>query len=273
MTKSIIIVALFVFNTLASAASANDLNDILASTNRSDENKSRDNARHPKETIEFFDTKVTDHILEMWPGDGWYSEILAPYVKDKGSFTAVTFATGNLNSQDKREAFWSKNALSYIEKMSDKEIYGDIKFFEFEPTKLMDLDGITPVDVAYIIRTLHIWDELGVFAQGLQLIHSVLKPEGVLAIVQHRGNAISENASSAAEGYLDERYVIETAERNGFKLVGRSDVNLNMRDTKDYPKGVYALPPVLAMGSTDREKYIHIGESDRMTLKFVKTVN
>jgi predicted methyltransferase len=272
MFKSIIIVVILGLNALINSASANDLDEILASTIRSDENKARDKARHPKETIEFFGTKPTDHVLEMWPGEGWYSEILAPYVKDKGKFSAVTFATGNLNSQDKREAFWSKNALTYIEKMSDKDIYGDVNFFEFEPPKLMDLKGIAPVDVAYIVRTLHIWDEFGAFAQGLQLIHDVLKPGGILAIVQHRGNAISQNASSAGEGYLDERYVIETAERNGFKLVERSEVNLNMKDTKDYPKGVYALPPVLAMGNTDREKYIAIGESDRMTLKFIKVV-
>ncbi|GHB63532.1 methyltransferase [Psychrosphaera saromensis] len=271
--KSILIVLLFGINVFVSPASADELTEILSSSHRSDENKSRDQARHPKETIDFFGTKPTDHVLEMWPGDGWYSEILAPYVKDKGHFSAVTFATGNLNSSNKRDAFWSKNALIYQEKMSDKSLYGNVDFFEFEPPKSFDLTGIKPVDVVYVIRNLHVWDEYGALNDAIQAIYAVLKPGGVLAIVQHRGDSISQNASSAAEGYLGERYVIEAIENNGFKLASSSDVNLNENDTKDYPKGVYALPPVLAMGGTDRDKYVAIGESDRMTLKFIKTVN
>lgn len=273
MTKLISITALLSMSILLNTALANDLDDVLASSHRSDENKARDEARHPKETIEFFGTKPTDHIIEVWPGDGWYSEILAAYVKEKGQFTAVTFAMGNLNSKDKKEASWSRNALLYKDKMSDQNLYGEVNFCEFEPPKTFLTEGIEPVDVVYVIRTFHIWDELGAFSQGLKSIYDVLKPNGILAVVQHRGNAISENASSAVEGYLDERYVIDTAERNGFKLVASSEVNLNLKDTKNYPKGVYALPPILAMGSKDRDKYISIGESDRMTLKFIKTVN
>jgi predicted methyltransferase len=273
MIKLIFVGVLLSINILANPATANDLDEVLASSTRSDENKSRDQARHPKETIEFFGTKPTDHIMEVWPGDGWYSEILASYVKEQGLFTAITFGTGNINSKDKKEASWSKNALLYTEKMSNQDVYGEVNFFEFEPPKPFNTQGIKPVDVAYVIRTLHIWDELGAFTQGLKSIYDVLKPGGVLAIVQHRGNAISQNASSAVEGYLDERYVINTAERNGFKLVASSEINLNLKDTKDHPKGVYALPPVLAMGSKDRDRYLTIGESDRMTLKFIKTIN
>ncbi|WP_299269320.1 methyltransferase [uncultured Psychrosphaera sp.] len=264
---------LLMSNLLVSTVSANELDEILTSPHRSDENKSRDEARHPKETIEFFGTKPTDHVLEMWPGDGWYSEILAPYVKDKGHFSAVTFSTGNLNSSNKRDVSWSRNALSYKEKMSDVALYGKVDFFEFEPPKSFDLKDIKPVDVVYVIRNLHVWDEYGALNHAIQAIYTVLKPNGILAVVQHRGDAVSKNASSAAEGYLDERYVIEAIEKNGFELVSSSEINLNLNDTKDYPKGVYALPPVLAMGGTERDKYIGIGESDRMTLKFIKTVD
>jgi predicted methyltransferase len=264
---------LLMSNLLVSTVSANELDEILNSSHRSDENKSRDEARHPKETIEFFGTKPTDHVLEMWPGDGWYSEILAPYVKDKGHFSAVTFSTGNLNSSNKRDVSWSRNALSYKEKMSDVALYGKVDFFEFEPPKSFDLKDIKPVDVVYVIRNLHVWDEYGALNHAIQAIYTVLKPNGILAVVQHRGDAVSKNASSAAEGYLDERYVIEAIEKNGFELVSSSEINLNLNDTKDYPKGVYALPPVLAMGGTERDKYIGIGESDRMTLKFIKTVD
>lgn len=264
---------LLLSNVIVSTASATELDKILASSHRSDENKSRDKARHPKDTIEFFGTKPTDHVLEMWPGNGWYSEILAPYVKNKGHFSAVTFSTGNLNSSNKRDVSWSKNALSYKEKMSDVALYGKVDFFEFEPPKSFDLKDIKPVDVVYVIRNLHVWDEYGALNHAIQAIYTVLKPNGVLAIVQHRGDVVSKNASSAAEGYLDERYVIEAIEKNGFKLADSSGINFNDKDTKNYPKGVYALPPVLAMGGTDRDKYIEIGESDRMTLKFIKTVD
>lgn len=267
-----LISSLFVIFSLVISLNVNSssLDEIIAGKHRSEENTSRDEYRHPKETIEFFGTKPTDHVLEMWPGTGWYSEILAPYVKDHGQFTAVTFGMDNLYSDDKRAASWSRTAVSYIEKMSDKELYGDVIFQEFEPPQKNQVADPNTVDVAYAVRTIHIWDEKGILSQGFKSLFNALKPGGILAVVQHRGNALTSIGSSAVEGYLDERYVIEVAESVGFKFVDRSEINANLKDTKDYPKGVYALLPTLAMGQHDKDKYISIGESDRMTLKFIK---
>jgi predicted methyltransferase len=251
-------------------AAAEDLESVLQSKHRSDKSIARDQYRHPKQTIEFFGTKPTDHVLEMWPGTGWYSEILAPYVKEKGKFTAVTFALDNLYSDDKRDAYWSKTAIKYKEKMSDKALYGDITFNEFAPPQKFQCAEPNTIDVAYVVRTMHIWDEQGILLQGLESIHQALKPGGVLAVVQHRGTESTSIGSTAGEGYLDERYVVKVAKKAGFELVASSEINANALDTKDHPRGVYALPPTLAMGKKDKGKYQAIGESDRMTLKFVK---
>ena len=249
---------------------AQDLDEIIKGKHRAEKNIARDQYRHPKQAIEFFGTKPTDHVLEMWPGTGWYSEILAPYVKDQGKFTAATFSIGNMSSEDKRDASWSKTALKYREKMSDKSLYGNVNFSEFDPPQMYQVAPDNSVDVAYLIRTMHIWDEQGILLKGLEAIYDALKPNGVLAVVQHRGNASMEIGSVAVEGYLDERYVIKVAEKAGFKLQAKSEINANLKDTKDHPKGVYTLLPTLAMGKKDKAKYLDIGESDRMTLKFIK---
>ena len=237
-----------------------------------DENKARDQYRHPKQVIEFLGIKPTDRVLEMWPGTGWYSEILAPYVKSKGQFIAATFATDGLDSDDRRQAFWSKVSSKYREKMSDVSLYGHVEFCEFVDGMFGEDMSPENVDVVLIVRALHVWDEMGHMQQGLQSIYEALKPGGTLGIIQHRADTVSKRASSAGEGYMDQRYVIDAAVQVGFKFEEASDINQNPKDTKDYPKGVYALPPTLAMGSLNRDEYMAIGESDRMTLKFTKPV-
>ena len=252
------------------AAATNKLSSILKSEHRSEANKLRDQYRNPEQVIEFFGVEPDDNVIEFWPGSGWYSEILAPYLKEAGAFFAATFDENNLNSSDKRDVYWSKVAKKYKNKMSDAGLYGDVRFSTFDNSQLQGDVPENEIDVALIIRSIHIWDEKGDLASGLGEVYRVLKPGGTLGIVQHRANAISELSAIAVDGYMDERYVISAAEKAGFKLVASSEVNSNFKDTKDYPKGVYTLPPTLAMGSTDREKYMKIGESDRMTLKFVK---
>ena len=257
-------------STIDSQSNADVIAPILSSDHRRDENKARDAFRHPQKIISFYDIKPTDTVLEVWPGNGWYSEILGPYLKENGQLVAATFGIHNENSKDKRLAFWTKIAVEYREKMSDEELYGEVIFTEFEPPERLDVAEVDSIDKALIIRSLHIWDEVGQMQQGLQSVFKALKPGGVLGVVQHRSTQISDFASSAPEGYLVENYVIQAAENAGFELVASSDINSNPNDTKDYPKGVYTLPPTLAMGALDQDKYIAIGESDRMTLKFVK---
>lgn len=270
MNKLVLLLTSIWALTTSSVAVAEDLDKILAGEHRSEKNVARDQYRNPIETIEFFGTKPTDHVLEMWPGTGWYSEILAPYVKDQGKYTAATFALDNMSSEDKRDKSWSKTAHKYKNKMSDRDIYGDVSFTEFSPPRKFQCAEPSSIDVAYVVRTMHIWDEQGILLQGLESIYDALKPGGVLAVVQHRGNASSSLGSIAVEGYLDERYVIDVAEKAGFQLEASSEINANAKDTKDHPKGVYTLLPTLAMGKKDKDRYMEIGESDRMTLKFIK---
>ncbi|NVK25414.1 MAG: class I SAM-dependent methyltransferase [Gammaproteobacteria bacterium] len=268
--KTILMTLILVMMSTEVSAVRSNLADIINGAHRSEEHKARDEYRHPQKTIEFFGTKPTDHVLEMWPGNGWYSEILAPYVKEKGKYTAVTFSVQNLNSDDKRAASWSKTALKFREKMSDSDLYGKVSFTEFEPPSMLKIAKSNSVDAAYIVRVMHIWDQEGFLAKGLKSVYKALKPGGVLAVVQHRGDAVEGIGSSAVEGYLGEQYVIEAAKKAGFKLVASSEINANPKDTKNHPKGVYTLPPMLAMGAKDKERYVEIGESDRMTLKFIK---
>ncbi len=254
----------------AAHSTSTDLDKILLSEHRSEENKVRDDYRQPTKVIEFFGIKPTDTVLEVWPGNGWYSEILGPYLKDHGQLIAATFAQNNQNSKDKRLAFWSKIAIEYREKMSDELLYGKVKFTEFEPPKSLEIAQENSIDAALVIRSLHIWDEDGQLQGGLEAIFKALKKGGTLGVIQHRAERFSSVSSSAPEGYLAESYVIKAAENAGFQLVDTSEINSNPKDTKDYSRGVYTLPPTLAMGALDQDIYLAIGESDRMTLKFKK---
>lgn len=246
---------------------------VLEAEHRSVEDKQRDIHRHPKETLAFFGLQQDQHVLEIWPGAGWYSDILAPYLKDQGRYTAATFSPNEWNSDDKREVFWSKISRRYIDKFSDQSLYGEVNFTIFEDNSFTGDYVPENVDLVLLVRSIHIWDERGSLLDSLKAVLSVMKPGATLGIVQHRAKSLSATSSSAAEGYMDEGYVIEAAERAGFKFVASSEINQNKKDTKDYLRGVYSLPPTLAMGNVDKDKYLAIGESDRMTLKFVKPTN
>ncbi len=231
----------------------------VAAPHRSDANKARDKYRNPVETLSFFGVKPTDNVVELYPGGGWYTEILAPYLSAKGTYTvAAPVGRGSDNIAKKLDA--------------DAALYGKVKRANF-PVK----DAGTPVapgsaDVALTFRNVHNWRFGG--ADNAQMafnqIYAMLKPGGTLGIVEHR---LPENMDSALEeksGYMKKSSVIAFATKAGFKLVGESDINANPKDTHAWPDGVWTLPPVYRLGDKDREKYAAIGESDRMTLKFVK---
>ncbi|MBU2883832.1 methyltransferase [Psychrosphaera sp. B3R10] len=246
------------------------IDSILDSDHRLEQDKQRDIYRHPKETLAFFGLKPNHTVLDIWPGSGWYTEIVAPYVKGSGQYIAANFSPERFNSGDKREVYWGKISLKFMEKVAEKDIYGDVQLEVFENGKFEKPNNLPKVDIVLLIRSIHIWDEQGTLSEGLKSVFEVLKPGGILGIVQHRSNSISSIASSASEGYMDELYVIDAVTQAGFELEASSNINANPNDTKDYPRGVYTLPPTLAMGNVERDKYLQIGESDRMTLKFVK---
>jgi len=255
----------------AYATTATELQTWIDSPVRSLENKARDQYRHPGETLSFMGIKPTMSVLEIWPARGWYTEILAPYLKAKGQLTIANFRKNDGTIEDEKKQFWARLALKLDQDIGkNPEHFGNVTVLEFDPPGLMGLGNVNQYDMVLSFRNSHIWNEQGYLLDVFRAFYDVLKPGGTLGLVEHRSSRLSEISSRAGEGYLDEYYVISVARQAGFVLEDRSEINANALDSKDYPKGVYALPPTLAMGNVDRQKYLNIGESDRMTLRFRK---
>lgn len=238
-----------------------------AGSHRAPENVARDKDRHPVETLEFFGFKPTLTVLEYGPGGGWYTEILAPALAKKGKLLATnTDPNGPITE---RSSFYGERFKLFLE--TSPELYGKVEtvLIDGKAPKLDVPEG--SVDMVLAFRTLHGMATAGTLNAWLEAFHNALKNNGVLAIEQHRSKPDATFEEAAKAGYLPEKWVIEQVEAAGFKLAGKSEINANPRDTKDHPSGVWSLPPSLREGGQDRAKYEAIGESDRMTLKFVKT--
>ena len=238
----------------------------LAGTHRKPAAAARDKYRHPLETLSFFGFKPTMTVLDVGPGEGWYTELLAPAVAMKGKYIA-TSADPN-GPPEVRGTFYGQRWKAFLEKAP--ELYGKVQtvLVDGKAPKLGVADG--SVDMVLIMRGVHGMKNNGTFATWLGEFQRVLKTGGVLGIEEHRALADANPDDSAKKGYVPEKWVIEQVEAAGFKLAGKSEVNANPKDTKDYPEGVWSLPPTFRQKAMDREKYAAIGESDRMTLKFVK---
>jgi predicted methyltransferase len=243
------------------------LDQILAGDHRNPKNSVRDKYRHPKEALMFFGIRPDMTVVEVWPSGGWWTEILAPLLRDQGSYNAAWYATA------------SKNAPEYIHKVEKgfdqmiaarPDLYGKVTKTYLLAPEYVDVAPKGSVDMVLTFRNVHNWAKAGNAEAMFKVFYDVLKPGGVLGVVDHRAMPGTPFADQIASGYMTEQYVVDTAEKAGFRLAGGSEVNANPKDTKDHPKGVWTLPPTLALGDQDREKYLAIGESDRMTLKFVK---
>lgn len=232
----------------------------VAAPTRTPANVARDAARHPAETLAFFGVKPGDTIVELWPGGGWYTEILAPLTQSGG---------GTLYAA----APWERG-LNTIRKWQEAkpDAYGAVKLAEFPATGAGPKVPDGSADVVLTFRNVHNWRFGGMdkTAEAFQQIYAMLKPGGVLGVVDHRLPEAMDSALEEKSGYMKRSSIVAFAEAAGFKLAGESEVNANPRDTHDYEKGVWSLPPTLTNKDVDREKYVAIGESDRMTLKFVK---
>ena len=234
---------------------------------RSAEHKARNVYRHPVETLAWLGLKDDMTVVEISPGSaGWYMEILAPFLKDKGKY----YAAGP--DAESSVAYTQRSLKSMNEKITaNADVYGAVTVTEFSPPA-----GKTSpapegsADMVLTFRNVHNWMSGGYAADVFAAMYKVLKPGGILGLTEHRGNPDVEQDTKAASGYVNEDYTIKLAEAAGFKLVERSEVNANPKDTKDYEGGVWTLPPRLRLQDTDRDKYMAIGESDRMTLKFMK---
>jgi len=236
----------------------------IAGPARTDRERARDAARHPAETLAFLAVQPTAHVVELWPGGGWYTAILAPYLRDRGQLTITHFDPTKGETEDEREA---KAILARLDQTP--EVFGKVVRQQIAtPNVVLGPDG--SADVVLTFRNVHNWVEAGYAAQVFQAIARVLKPGGVLGVEEHRASRELTLKEMNETGYLSEAYVIALAQAAGLELEARSEINANPRDTKDHPNGVWSLPPTYAGKDVDRAKFAAIGESDRMTLRFRK---
>ncbi|MBT8143679.1 MAG: methyltransferase [Gammaproteobacteria bacterium] len=231
---------------------------------RSDKHIARNVYRHPAETLAFFGLQPDMTVVEISPGgSGWYTEILAPVLREHGRYVA-----GSYDPQSGSD-YYRRNAARYLDKLAAApEIYSEVEVAIFEPPDKLDTVPPGTADMVLTFRNTHNWMRRGQAEAAYQAFYRMLRDGGTLGVVQHRAPAGS--TTDPGRGYLTEAEVIAVAEKAGFRLDARSEVNANPEDTADHPEGVWTLPPSLRLGETDREKYQAIGESDRMTLRFVK---
>ena len=239
---------------------SHDLEGAINSSDRSSKNIVRDEYRNPYETLSFFEIKSNMKVVELSPGGGWYTEILANYLHDPGMLIAAHF------DKDSERAYFKRGRANFEKKMSNSPMYKNVKIVDLSSS----LAEPETIDAVITFRNLHNW--LGSQADLIfSNSYKVLKTGGIFGIVEHRAKPGTSFEDMKKSGYVTEEYAIEMAEKHGFKLVSRSDINSNSKDTKDHPKGVWTLPPSFRLKEVDKEKYTEIGESDRMTLLFKKS--
>ncbi len=245
------------------------LTSILAGAQRPDQERARDVYRHPKESLEFFGISESMNVVELSAGQGWYTAILGPLLAAHGKLT-----TTGADPNGPPDSEGTKNAKKFAERLaSDPASFGKVASLVVDWKKSdASLGPDASADMVVTFRNMHGWISSGVFDNVLSACFRVLKSGGTLGVEEHRAKAdASTDPKVIGEtGYVPEAFAIQLIERAGFKLAAKSEVNANPKDTKDYPKGVWTLPPTLRLGDVDRDKYLAIGESDRMTLKFTK---
>jgi predicted methyltransferase len=243
------------------------LDQAIAGEHRSRAEKARDVHRHPRDTLLFFGLKPDMTVVEIWPAAGWYSQILAPVLRDKGKLYLAHVAIENPKLED-----WQRESRAKLEATFAKrpELYGKPLFTSLGPPQFVAIAPPGSADIVLTFRNVHNWSLAKTDGVVFKAFYDALKPGGILGLVEHRAHPGTSFEQQVKSGYMTEAYVIELAEKAGFKLMAKSEVNANPKDTKDHPHGVWTLPPMNRGLFVDREKYLAIGESDRMTLKFEK---
>lgn len=235
----------------------------VAGEHRSPALVARDKYRHPQEVLEFAGIKPSMTVIEVSPGGGYWTEILGPYLKDKGTYYTAMSPRSASERAAKAVDDWNK-------KLADnKAQWGEVKVTEFGRGSY-DIAPAGSADLVITSRNVHNWMGGGFADEAFSAFYKALKPGGILSVEEHRGPADQPQDPKAANGYVREDHTIELAQKAGFKLVTRSETLANAKDTKNWPQGVWTLPPTLALGDQDRDKYLAIGEADNSLLKFQK---
>jgi predicted methyltransferase len=244
----------------------NLIDSALAGAHRTDANRARDGYRHPKETLQFFGLRPDMAVVEIWPGGGWYTEVLAPALRDKGVLYAAHFHV------DEKSAKYMGPARDNFQKKlaAQPGIYDRVKVTALSAPQQVGIAPAGSADMVLTFRNVHNWTAAKTDEATFRAFYTALKPGGTLGVVEHRAKPGTSLERMIKSGYMTEAYVISLAEKVGFRFVARSEINANPKDTTDHPSGVWTLPPTYRLKDQDRAKYAAIGESDRMTLKFVK---
>jgi predicted methyltransferase len=250
-----------------SPADSSALDQAIAGAWRNPNNVARDKYRHPKETLSFIGVKPNQTVIEITPGSGWYTEILAPLVRDHGRYIGIVDDPASVKAGDHDEADEMDTKLR-VKLAGQPTLYALAQVREIDYPAKPVLGPPHSADVVLTFRNVHNWVMGGTQAAMFKAFFDVLKPGGVLGVTDHRANP--GPATDGKQGYVTEQQVIDYATAAGFVLDGKSEINANPKDTRDYPKGVWTLPPTLQLGEQDKARYLAIGESDRMTLRFVK---
>jgi len=246
-------------------AMAKSVADWSESEHRSEANRARNEFRHPVETLEFFGLAADMTVIEILPSRGWYTEIMAPYLRDHGKYYAAHF------SPNASLSYMAPNLRNFEEKITaEPELYGKITVRHLNPPHEVAIAPPESADMALTFRNVHNWIMADQEHEFFAAFYAALKPGGVLGVVEHRAKPDAGMDVMRTSGYVTEAYVREVAAAAGFEFVGSSEINANPKDPTVHPEGVWTLPPNFRMGDEDRSKYAEIGESDRMTLKFVK---
>jgi predicted methyltransferase len=236
--------------------------EAVANSERTPKNVARDRYRHPQQTLEFFGLKPNMTVVEIWPSSGWYSEILAPLLAKSGHYIAAIRTSTDPTAHDDH---------SFQDWLQAHPLLKDsVGTASFNPTERIDLGAPGSADMVLTFRNVHNWMKAGAVKEAFSAFYKVLKPGGVLGVVEHRGRKDRMQDRKAKNGYVREEYIIKLARDAGFKQIEKAEINANAADTKDYPDGVWTLPPTYTLGEKDHAKFEAIGESDRMTLKFTK---
>ncbi len=242
-----------------------NLAQIMVGDHRSEANISRNQSRHPIETLEFFGLRPDMTLIEIGPSGGWYTEILAPYMRQQGRYFGAHF------SPNSAMAYHRRSLESFEEKMRARpDIYGKATIRHLLPPDEIVIGPAEGADMALTFRNVHNWIMADLEHEYFEAFYAALKSGGILGVVEHRAKPGAGMEVMQTTGYVTEQYVKEIAAAAGFEFVASSEINANPVDIKEYPEGVWTLPPEFRMGDVDREKYAAIGESDRMTLKFRK---
>ena len=239
------------------------LSAVVASPERSAPFVARDGARHPAEELSFFGLRPAMTVVELWPGTGYWTEILGAYLAVQGHYY-VALPTPSPNGADQGVTRWSER----VEKQ--KARLGTIVRTRLGPPDQYEIAPPGSADLVVTFRNLHNWIEGGFSSDALAACYKALKPGGILGIEDHRGRNDQPQDPKAQSGYLRQDYVIAMVRQAGFEFVAASEINANLKDTKDWPEGVWTLPPTLTLGEKDRARYQAIGEADNFVLKFRK---